>query len=794
VLYCRGDCEARGVPNQARVALGKEMVAAQSESVLADEMHLMKKLCLLLTIAGLIITICNDDVRGDSSAVRCAGDAECFADAMRALDRGAVPSAHSLLIQITQEFPSTVWSGRASLVLGRYYQEQHDPQAVVYLLTAQRQLPILGDYGYFYLGEALFGFSEWNGAASAFDLLSSRYPDSLLRPQALYRSAEAWFQAEDCRRANERHGAFLSAYPRHALAPAILLRQGDCYQKAGERAAAIATYRRIWIHSAPTLQAGEAAFRLQAMKDKGVTIPEVSAQDLWMRGKALFDAGQHVYAAPILQEAVKNSALPDRSQALLTLGISRFRLKQYSEARPVFAEVIRNRAGTVSQEAVLWLARVYLRQRQDEPLDALARDVNTGLLSGELKAKFLLLLAAAHLDRGRVEGAISIYRQAADAAQANLTAAEALWQIGWLHYNEKRYTPALLAFEESRAIQPSGQSAAQALYWKARSFEKLGDRQKAFETFQLICNDALRSYYCQIGQARNGRVDQNSGEPAIGSPMKLPDVSASPASNLMTDGHYQRAEELQLLGWQQEAAQELLTLTPRVGQDRGTALRLAGLLSSTGEYHRALSLVRTLFADIVERGGPGIGEQFWELAYPGGYFPVIRALPENQRVDTHLITAIIREESAYNPSAISSAGALGLMQVMPLTGEKIAGQLGSQQPFRRDRLFEPCYNVRLGSWYLRHLAEKFPNNLVYVIAAYNAGPEIVSKWVQLRGDKEPDEFIESIPYTETRNYVKKVLRSYGEYKRIYPIQADQSTLTRVGERGIVRCRGGNLVE
>jgi soluble lytic murein transglycosylase len=134
------------------------------------------------------------------------------------------------------------------------------------------------------------------------------------------------------------------------------------------------------------------------------------------------------------------------------------------------------------------------------------------------------------------------------------------------------------------------------------------------------------------------------------------------------------------------------------------------------------------------------------------------------------------------------------MQVMPQTGKKIAEQLDAQQVFRRDRLFEPCYNIRLGSWYLRHLTEKFPNNLVYVIAAYNAGPEVVSKWVQLRGDKDQDEFIESIPYTETRNYVKKVLRSYGEYKRIYRFQTVSSTLTRFGERGIVRCRGGNLVE
>src|SRR5207253_31021 len=97
---------------------------------------------------------------------------------------------------------------------------------------------------------------------------------------------------------------------------------------------------------------------------------------------------------------------------------------------------------------------------------------------------------------------------------------------------------------------------------------------------------------------------------------------------------------------------------------------------------------------------------FWEVAYPGGYFQVIHGLAASQRLDGYLITAVIREESSYNPSAVSSAGALGLMQVMPQTGQKIASELGFPG-FTRERLFEPCYNIRLGSWYLRQLSEKF---------------------------------------------------------------------------------------
>ena len=175
-------------------------------------------------------------------------------------------------------------------------------------------------------------------------------------------------------------------------------------------------------------------------------------------------------------------------------------------------------------------------------------------------------------------------------------------------------------------------------------------------------------------------------------------------------------------------------------------------------------MVQLTFPDVLERGISGVPPSFWEVAYPQGLLPTIQAATTNG-VDPYLIAAVIREESVYNPDAVSPAGALGLMQVMPQTGQMIAGRLGGES-FSKERLFDPSYNIRLGSWYLGHLAEKFDHNPVYMVAAYNAGPEAVSRWVQQFGGTEPDEFIESIPYTETRLYVKRVLRSHREYRRV----------------------------
>jgi soluble lytic murein transglycosylase len=142
-----------------------------------------------------------------------------------------------------------------------------------------------------------------------------------------------------------------------------------------------------------------------------------------------------------------------------------------------------------------------------------------------------------------------------------------------------------------------------------------------------------------------------------------------------------------------------------------------------------------------------------------------------QSVDPDLLSAIIREESQYDERAVSRVGALGLMQVMPATANTVAKKLGMAE-VKRDDLFDEETNVRIGARYVAQLLEQFSGNIIYTVAAYNAGPQAVSGWIAKYGQREPDEFVELIPYQETRLYVKRVLRSYREYQRLRqgPIQ------------------------
>ncbi len=172
------------------------------------------------------------------------------------------------------------------------------------------------------------------------------------------------------------------------------------------------------------------------------------------------------------------------------------------------------------------------------------------------------------------------------------------------------------------------------------------------------------------------------------------------------------------------------------------------------------------FREVLNNGNPEMPESFWYQAYPVANLDPVAEPGLLPGSDPFLIAAVIREESSFDFNAVSKAGAIGLMQLMPQTAERAARQLQFLE-FEPEMLRDPRLNVRLGTWYMSRLLRRFEGNIVFAVAAYNAGPEAVSRWIRKRPGLPPDEFIEEIPYPETRGYLKRVLRSYYEYRAIY---------------------------
>ena len=167
-------------------------------------------------------------------------------------------------------------------------------------------------------------------------------------------------------------------------------------------------------------------------------------------------------------------------------------------------------------------------------------------------------------------------------------------------------------------------------------------------------------------------------------------------------------------------------------------------------------------------------EDFWRLYYPLSYWEIVSKSASENSVDPLLILSVMRQESAFNKMIISSANAYGLMQLIPKTGEKIYRTKWSGE-FKNEVLFEPEINIEMGIYYLSELLQTYKSNpsinsrqaLILTLATYNAGPTAVKMWIKKFGTLSVDEFIEKITYPETRGYVKKVLRNYENYKRLY---------------------------
>ena len=204
---------------------------------------------------------------------------------------------------------------------------------------------------------------------------------------------------------------------------------------------------------------------------------------------------------------------------------------------------------------------------------------------------------------------------------------------------------------------------------------------------------------------------------------------------------------------------------------------MARQLTDFGAYDAALVIAIRNFRDALQRHRVPSDSPLWRVTYPAGYLQAIRdaAAPH---VDPFLVAGLIREESLYNPRALSPVGAMGLMQLMPKTANRVARRLGLG-PVDRDALFEGALNVRLGAWHVGELLDRYQGNQVYAIAAYNAGPEAVRRWIDKFGGRDPDEFVELISYKETRRYVKRVITSYRIYRYLYSTTCGALRVDRV---------------
>jgi soluble lytic murein transglycosylase len=735
-----------------------------------------RAILVLFLLAALLILSGPSSALSDQAEGACESAEDCFRAAVTQVSPangslGRVDRAQlaiGRLKELQEKHAGSVWARRAGLLMGLLLSERDPAAALLYLRAAQRDFPVLEDYVRLWMAEAWLKTGEAVRAAALFEYIPEAVPDTLLANRVAYRGGEAWYRADQCQPAMELLGRAIAGAPQDPSAPAALMNLADCQLRDNRSAEGLASLRQVWVRYPQAPEAREASLRLARIAGEASWRP--SPDDQLGRALSFLNLSLHEEAVEALQKFLASSPThPNRSEARLKLGTALVRLKRYEQARQVFHDLAAERLAE-SDEAAVWLARVYLRQGEGEKLLALPQSLPSLSLSGGQKAAIHMLGGLWLEDQSRYDQALARYRQVARNGEGNGQRTEALWRIGWIHYRTGHLAEARETFQELLtgkedgpfALAQDGQIVPQVLYWLARTLDRQQDRQAA-ETYLKLCRQYPFTYYGQLAQHRT----MAQGLLPVSVAAAPSDQTMSPTegqSEARRDLHYQKAVELKLLGLDQEAARELAWLIERYSKDRVALIDLSALLSEAGAYYHALRVARVHFRDSLEQGGDSVPWALWGVAYPTVYLPTIRA-HAGGAVDPYLVAAIIREESQYDARAVSRVGAVGLMQVMPATAQAVAKKQGFAE-VGRDELFDQETNIRVGVRYLDQLLQQFSGNVMQAVAAYNAGPQAVAGWIEKNGGKEPDEFVEMIPYQETRQYVKRVLRSYREYHRL----------------------------
>lgn len=684
-----------------------------------------------------------------------------------------IPSTLERLLLIRKGEPDSEWSHRGGLLAGVLLRET-DPRLALQLFEEEKpHFPVIEDYILLWMGEAFFHLGEFEKSAPLLTSLSRKMPDSLLKDLATVRSGEAWYNAGNCRQAMAQFKKVSLLTSKEDSAQADLLQLADCQIRTIHTAEGLETLKNVWVHFPLSPEAQEAEARLHVRTEGTQWVPDSAA--LFNRGKVLLSRAYYPEAIQAFQLFLnKEPNHTWREEARFNLALALSRLKRYDEALGIFRDLVKKRGDTAGESAV-WLAKIYLRTGRGEPLRQLPNVFGKISLSPFQKSTILFYVGVWLEDHNHTDQALAVYKQAGKLYPESRIGMRSHWRTGWIHYQAGSFNEAVSAFEKIVGADKPTNSVPQFLYWMGRSLEHENKKQ-AVEAFEELCAQYPYTYYGQLGD----RCSSSGGVPnpsTLHVPQKASDDLGAAKRHLFNNVHFRKALALQELGLNADATRELSWLVRSRQYGRNVLLELAVTFRDVGAQHEALRIAKIYFPDILN-GSKKMGRgRFWNLAYPDGYLSMIKYFSQGL-VDPYLVAAIIREESQYDAQALSPAGAIGLMQLMPATARTLINGAGDLNGMR-DRLFDSQTNIRLGSIYLGNLVRQFSGNVMYAVAAYNAGPHVVQRWIQQNGKAKPDEFVELIPYRETRGYVKRVLRSYREYHRIHHGVCKADSLDRV---------------
>jgi peptidoglycan lytic transglycosylase len=495
--------------------------------------------------------------------------------------------------------------------------------------------------------------------------------------------------------------------------------------------------RNFWLRH-PEHPAAETARAMQ--REIGVALPEPSGRELLLRASRLLAAGKPAAAVAQAEVAAGMLSGEDRAEALLVRARSLAADGKRSAAGPSLQEAWRQGSPHVSAVAGMLLARDRARRGREREAIQLADTVARKFPTAPEADESALFTARLLADGGKRKQARTRLARLAARRSGSITSL-ARWTLAWMSYQDG-LDDAVERFTGFAATASSDEERAQGIYWQARA----GMPDLAAALYRRAAELDPLGWY---GLLSRERLEEASSQPAPFPPLRIAASASLPAQLAL-------ASELASLGFLSDAAAETDWFVQRHPGDAG-AVALP-IYERAGRPDRAVLLAIALIGD----RGPRAPRSVLDAAYPAAYPAQVGQASERTGLDPYLVLAVMRRESLFKADIRSPAGAVGLLQLLPATARRAAAVLG-RPPLRDEQLVDPGTAIDLGTWYLSEVVGRFGDPAV-ALAAYNAGPRIAGPWAMRGAGRPLDEWVEDIPYRETRRYVKVVVGSWSAYR------------------------------
>jgi soluble lytic murein transglycosylase len=647
----------------------------------------------------------------------------------------------------------------AYLALGHaYLLDKRYAEAGTALAEARRAQGELADYADFLDAEASHAAGDDAVAENILHGFTSRYPDSIFDAQEPELEATVLLDLRNYTAARQVLAA--AAGTAAASRPGFELAEGQMEQALGQQQAAETTFKQLLLGHPLSAEAQIARAKLTELGAESL----LTTADLRSLAEAFYNAGRYAEAseqfrvlerAPGLDEQTRNGFAVSEAACQL-------KLKRLTEAEAKALPDTSDENGARRLDLLMELAR----DRNDtDGLKQIIAEMESRFPHSPWLADALFSAGNMYMLKRDYPSAVEYYGDLAGRFPSDKNASAAHWRSGWLSYRLGLYPAAERIFDEQIQLFPGTTETVSALYWRGRLYETQDHNPAmAAANYRTIVRAYQHFFYAQMARQRLAALGNTQAVPQPQldriQPLPVPHfVDSFPEDS----PHLAKARLLANAGLTEYIAIEIKA---DPNSSSWGALAEGQIYSSYGQTFRAVRALKRAIPNAASASIQSIPIAYWQILFPEPWWSTIETESAKNNLDPYLVASLIRQESEFDPSAISYANAWGLMQIRPTPeGVKLAREEGVAH-FKSYQLLNPEMNVKLGTRYLHELMDRFGGVQEYALAAYNAGESRVTDWQAAGPYSGIDEFVESIPFTQTREYVEAILRNEETYRAI----------------------------